>query len=417
MEESNCPICLERFSSPKILDCRHTFCLRCLKGYSGEIGPKQYKLSCPLCRIEFKIPNDGLSRLVSNYFVSISESDKYCLNCQKHRKVAGSCKDCGLPLCVVCYEKHFHSPPNKEYHDNSSEMPEPRIAFRSSFLRRLPNLKTINFYKLETQFVVESPQENDRHIIYSIRLASSGGVLVVPSGVPFILLMNQYGKTLDKIHTPHQCVGICELNGGDLLGIFPSTEIYFPTNSLTNGNILTCGKKVNMPFSRTGQGCLQLYSSFGEPLQTLDIQFGMFDLPHKIAYNKEHGVIAIADNENNTVTILHENDGHNAIYKGGNKTFRQMSASSILIERQICFLASGICSSSDGNFIVCTPEGHLNIINKFGELVALGTTDCEDKFGILAPDIVLDDHGIVWCSDSLNGIIKTFKLEKFANNL
>ncbi|CAC5372816.1 TRIM2_3 [Mytilus coruscus] len=381
MEESdNCPICLERFSAPKILDCRHTFCMSCLKCYSDEIGPKQHKLSCPLCRTECKIPNDGLSHLVTNYFVSISESDKCCLNCKNRLKVFGSCK-------------------------------------------------------LETHFVVESPQENDCHIIYSI-LASTGGVLVVPSGIPFILLMNQYGKTIDKIYTPYQCVGIYETNEGDLIGTFPFKRTilsykfgvwsafvtcpdYFPVDivQLTNGNILTCGQKLDMSFSGFGQGCLQLYSSFGEPLRTVDRQYGVFDFPHKIAYDKEHGIIAIADHKNHTVTILHENDGHYAIYKGGNQTVTQMSTSSVQTERQICFHASGICSSSDGNFIVCTPEGHLHIINKFGELIALGTTDCEESFGIFVPDIALDNHGVIWCSDSLYGTIKTFKLEKFANNL
>ncbi|XP_052091476.1 uncharacterized protein LOC127728245 [Mytilus californianus] len=438
MEESdNCPICLERFTSPKILDCRHTFCLRCLKCYSDEIAPKQHKLSCPLCRTDCKIPNDGLSHLVTNYFVSSSEAVKYCLNCQKHLKVSGNCKVCGLPLCAVCSEKHSHSPPKKEHHDNGSEILDPNIDFSSSFLQRLGNIKTIGYYKLETHFVVESPQENDCHIIYSIRLASStGGILVVPSGIPFILLMNQYGKTIDKIHTPYQCVGIYETNGGDLIGTFPFKRTilsykfglwslfatcpdYFPVDivQLTNGNILTCGKKVDMSFSGFGHGCLQLYSSFGEPLRTVDRQYGVFDFPHKIAYDKEHGVIAIADHENHTVVILHENDGHYVIYKGGNQTTTKMSTSSIQIERQICFHASGICTTSDGNFIVCSPEGQLHIINKFGELVALGTTDCEDCFGKVVPDIAFDDNGIVWSSDSLYGTIKTFKLEKFANNL
>ncbi|XP_063419892.1 uncharacterized protein LOC134705051 [Mytilus trossulus] len=437
MDESDtCPICLEIFTSPKILDCRHTFCLNCLKGYSDEIGPKQHKLYCPLCRTEFKIPNDGLSHLVTNYFVGISESDKYCLKCKNHLKVSGSCKVCGLSLCMVCFEKHFHSSPDEDYHDNGSEILLSRVDFSSSFLQRVGNLKTIDYYKLETHFVVESPPENDSHIIYSIRLASSGDLLVVPSGVPFILLMNQYGKTINKIPTPHQCVGIYETNGGDLIGTFPFKRTilsykfgvwsafitcpdYFPVDivQLTNGNLLTCGQKLHMTFPGFGQGCLQLYSTIGELLRTVDREFGVFDFPHKIAYDKEHGVIAIADHKNHSVIILQENDGPYVIYKGGNKTVTQMSTSSVQTERQICFRASGICSSSDGNFIVCTPEGHLHIINKFGELVALGTTDCEDSFGLFVPDIALDNHGVIWCSDSYYGTIKTFKLEKFANNL
>ena len=41
-----CPICLQRFVSPKTLECQHTFCSKCLK----SLHAKEQRLVCPICR-------------------------------------------------------------------------------------------------------------------------------------------------------------------------------------------------------------------------------------------------------------------------------------------------------------------------------------------------------------------------------
>ncbi len=43
-----CPICLQRFVSPKTLECQHTFCSKCLK----SLHAKDQRLVCPICRRE-----------------------------------------------------------------------------------------------------------------------------------------------------------------------------------------------------------------------------------------------------------------------------------------------------------------------------------------------------------------------------
>src|SRR6218665_432974 len=69
-EITECPICMNVFTDPRVLPCIHTFCLGCLKRISetAQKGPGD-KLSCPLCRKEFIIPADGLDAVPKNFFL------------------------------------------------------------------------------------------------------------------------------------------------------------------------------------------------------------------------------------------------------------------------------------------------------------------------------------------------------------
>src|SRR6218665_3879799 len=69
-EITECPICMNVFTDPRVLPCIHTFCLDCLKriGETTQKGPG-HKLPCPLCRKEFIIPADGLAAVPKNFFV------------------------------------------------------------------------------------------------------------------------------------------------------------------------------------------------------------------------------------------------------------------------------------------------------------------------------------------------------------
>jgi len=63
---TECSICTEVFTDPRILPCIHTFCLKCLLNY-GKDGQPGDRLPCPMCREEFTIPADGLSGMKKNF--------------------------------------------------------------------------------------------------------------------------------------------------------------------------------------------------------------------------------------------------------------------------------------------------------------------------------------------------------------
>jgi len=65
---TECSICTEVFTDPRVLPCIHTFCLKCLLNYGNDRQPRD-SLPCPLCRKEFTIPDDGLSGMQKNFFM------------------------------------------------------------------------------------------------------------------------------------------------------------------------------------------------------------------------------------------------------------------------------------------------------------------------------------------------------------
>jgi len=91
---TECCICNEVFTDPRVLPCQHTFCLKCLLNYVKDKQPgDDNDLPCPLCRNEFTIPAHGLSRIQKNFFM---EKLIRCVRKLSAREEAGHI------LCDVC---------------------------------------------------------------------------------------------------------------------------------------------------------------------------------------------------------------------------------------------------------------------------------------------------------------------------
>ena len=88
---TECSICTEVFTDPRVLPCQHTFCLKCLVNYGKDRSPGD-GMPCPLCRKEFIIPDDGLSGMQKNFFMEKLLSA---------RKLSAA-EEAGSILCDVC---------------------------------------------------------------------------------------------------------------------------------------------------------------------------------------------------------------------------------------------------------------------------------------------------------------------------
>ena len=86
----NCPICYDDFNFPKILACRHTYCLACLEEYHSRTK-SEYKteaIRCPLCQTLCALPPEGLKQLLTNFFVSdcLDEKSRHWVKRRKIKK-------------------------------------------------------------------------------------------------------------------------------------------------------------------------------------------------------------------------------------------------------------------------------------------------------------------------------------------
>ena len=110
---TECCICAESYTIPKVLPCIHTFCLICLEVYAKDVLPGE-QMPCPLCRLNFLVPVGGVAKLPGNFFVEklleVNKSNKedktiQCDICSddnaadETRIATGRCLDCCENLC------------------------------------------------------------------------------------------------------------------------------------------------------------------------------------------------------------------------------------------------------------------------------------------------------------------------------
>ena len=65
---TECSICMDEFSDPRMLPCIHTFCFKCLERTGQDKQPGDI-MACPLCRKEFKLPEKGIGGIQKNFFM------------------------------------------------------------------------------------------------------------------------------------------------------------------------------------------------------------------------------------------------------------------------------------------------------------------------------------------------------------
>ncbi|XP_038066003.1 E3 ubiquitin-protein ligase TRIM56-like [Patiria miniata] len=116
-----CSICEERYSQPKILACLHSFCQICIEKYYYARYAGTNKIPCPVCRQETVVPEQGISALKTNFFITslmadidlqrqVEKDTPTCGICQKAKEASQRCLDCSKNICSACLQAHQQFP-------------------------------------------------------------------------------------------------------------------------------------------------------------------------------------------------------------------------------------------------------------------------------------------------------------------
>ncbi|XP_078073447.1 zinc-binding protein A33-like isoform X2 [Mustelus asterias] len=110
-EEAICPICLDFFTDPVMLECDHNFCRCCITQY----WEKKEINSCPECREEFPVRNLRINRALANLAekareIKLNPKEKENkLHCEKHQEeLKLFCETDKKLICLICRDSREH---------------------------------------------------------------------------------------------------------------------------------------------------------------------------------------------------------------------------------------------------------------------------------------------------------------------
>ncbi|XP_059813966.1 nuclear factor 7, brain-like [Hypanus sabinus] len=110
-EEVICPVCLDLFTDPVLLECGHNFCRSCIT----RCWEREQRNSCPECRKEFADRTLRVNRALANLaekFRNLDlnpkgmESKRHCEEHEEELKLF--CETDKTPICVICRDAQEH---------------------------------------------------------------------------------------------------------------------------------------------------------------------------------------------------------------------------------------------------------------------------------------------------------------------
>ncbi|XP_038055949.1 tripartite motif-containing protein 45-like [Patiria miniata] len=112
-ELQECPICYTEYKDPRMLDCSHSFCLKCLQELKLTQNKDDKNIVCPLCRKETAMTEAGVDMLPGgSKDVNQQEQTEgqglkvMCQVCDEENEAISRCMDCKHYLCQECQKAH-----------------------------------------------------------------------------------------------------------------------------------------------------------------------------------------------------------------------------------------------------------------------------------------------------------------------
>ena len=135
-DQLTCSVCLDIYTDPKVLQCHHTYCQKCLVGLVQQDQQGRLTLACPTCHQVTPVPASGVAGLQSDFrinqllelkdedfqeytaaspeevaltcseasLISHKKVTQYCLE-HVDRKIELFCESCSEVICYKCIKK------------------------------------------------------------------------------------------------------------------------------------------------------------------------------------------------------------------------------------------------------------------------------------------------------------------------
>ncbi|XP_038055894.1 E3 ubiquitin-protein ligase TRIM56-like [Patiria miniata] len=147
-----CPICFSRFTNPKILNCLHSFCQRCLEKMM-EGHSQQREITCPVCRQQMVLSEAGIAGIANNFslmalvdevtqqeeLVKSQRSKIICEVCDEQVEAIVRCLECREYLCEACHSAHSRNKKTKNHETASiDDLHSGKVPYQSRLWNEVP---------------------------------------------------------------------------------------------------------------------------------------------------------------------------------------------------------------------------------------------------------------------------------------
>ena len=206
-EELNCSICLDTYTDPKLLQCYHVYCQKCLVKLVVRDQQGQLTLTCPICRHDTPVPANGVAGLqpafqinhlleimekhkkaaadpsasanVERDSTSLTPHDKIKVCCPEHggKELELYCETCEEPICLRCvikgskHHSHDFEELDKAFERYKAEITaslEPMEKQLTTISKALAQLDTRSGEISDQQAAIEADIHNTFRKIHSI---------------------------------------------------------------------------------------------------------------------------------------------------------------------------------------------------------------------------------------------------------
>ncbi|XP_052091473.1 uncharacterized protein LOC127728242 [Mytilus californianus] len=439
-DENVCSVCYDTFKFPKMLPCKHSFCISCLHEFLGGLQD-QSNLICPLCREPCYVPEKGFTDFPTNNFVPVEKPPKVCQECHK-LPVYQNCFLCSTVLCKKCNRMHSHTKHATERIRGDDSDDENIVSLPPHLHWHLmhQNMKTEFLCKQNSMFVGEFlPIEEIRKTVRSMAFSRNGGVFVRLDKNEFLLKYDKHGKIMDRIPLPAEASTVLEIKNGCILlahigakvvgcynppkfQVFARTPTFHPIGlaELQNENIAVSGpthlcnaecKDGDCELSNSSPGVLHIYTTQGKLLQEIskDAMEYIFKCPTQMASSYKAGTIAVCDTKFHKVIVLDYDGKVRGLYKG----WRKLPFS--LFTDGEPFLPLSVCTTADGNFIVADIYKEcLHVLSPLGKFIGIMRGEEGDSL-IESSALCVDSEQNIWVGHHSQGTITVLKPSRLNN--